>query len=123
LLSGVVAALVARGGARANHKPGHCPPTGGCTDYLVCDINRAHCDRGCSCVLTLEGCHACTEEIGCGPACTSSAECEGLAEFGPGAVCQAPETGCCGQTCLRPCPRDLDAGNRVPSGTSNIALE
>jgi hypothetical protein len=103
--------------ATAKPKPKHCKNAtsgGHCTSYLICHVRQATCDirsgTGCSCVLTVEGCLACTNENICGPLCTSSAQCEAL--LGPGAVCeQQPGGGCCPETtgvpgphCALPCP-------------------
>jgi hypothetical protein len=88
-------------------RPKDCPETR-CKNHMVCGVKSVHCDvgpgTGCSCVLSVEGCRACIDENVCGPGCTSSAECVALEGYGPGAVCQHPDSGCCGRTCLKPCP-------------------
>lgn len=94
-----------------------CPSAGVCTDHLICGEKQVHCDpgpgSGCSCTLSVEGCFACINENFCGPACTSSAECE--ASLGTGAICQRLGTGCCGQTCAWPCGQEPSPGNLARS--------
>jgi hypothetical protein len=102
--------------ATAKPKPKACKhaPSGHCKTYHICGGNAATCDPGpgiaCDCALTVEGCIACINDtVGqecheTDPPCASSAECESRPGFGPGSVCQAPGSGCCGQVCLRPCP-------------------
>jgi hypothetical protein len=105
LVGGVVAALGGPGGALTDHKPGHChhPKAGRCrTDLTICGETPVHCDvvsgTGCSCILSVEGCPACVNENDCGPACTSSDECE------RGFICEALGCGRCELTCMPPCP-------------------
>ena len=75
----------------------------GCSFPYRCGGSIPFCGSGaqtCLCTASVEGPVICGGN-NCGPACTSSAECETI--FGPGAVCQAPGTGCCGQACIPPC--------------------
>jgi hypothetical protein len=70
----------------------------------------------CTCIDRLEGGTVCGQTF-CGPPCTSSDECAQL--LGPGAVCQAPDTGCCGQTCIALCGTE-SAAAATSTGESNV---
>jgi hypothetical protein len=75
----------------------------GCNDNLICGVKLVVCGSDasgtCNCVRSVEGLFLCGND-GCGPACTTSAECQ---TYAAGSVCQAPDTGCCGQVCIAPC--------------------
>jgi hypothetical protein len=85
-------------------KPKDCPATR-CKNRSVYLVHFVDCTPvpgfGCMCVQTVEGCLACIDENVCGPACTRTTDC---ASFAPGAVCQRPDSGACGRTCMKPCP-------------------
>jgi hypothetical protein len=76
-----------------------------CGPPAICGSAATRCRQEtgqfCICTATLEGGSVCGSALECGPPCTSSAECPQL--FGPGAFCQAPNTGCCGQKCIKLC--------------------
>jgi hypothetical protein len=76
-----------------------------CGPPAICGSAATRCRQEtgqfCICTATLEGGSVCGSALECGPPCTSSAECPQL--FGPGAFCQAPNTGCCGQRCIKLC--------------------
>jgi hypothetical protein len=74
---------------------------------VICQEQNPICEECggefCYCVqpIELEDDLVCGDDECTGFACDSSADC--VAEFGAGAVCQAPDTGCCGQECVVPC--------------------
>jgi hypothetical protein len=75
-----------------------CPPN------LVCGVQQEPCgedDTGvCSSVRSVEAESCICGNDACGPACSTDDDCQ---TYAPGSICQAPDTGCCGQTCIAPC--------------------
>jgi hypothetical protein len=78
-----------------------------CTEASRCNA-RKYCDpnQQCLCVQSAEGPIRCGKIPSCSAKlCTTSADC---AELGPGAFCDAPNSGCCSDAersrCLLPCP-------------------
>jgi hypothetical protein len=75
-----------------------CPPN------LICDERRADCgnddDGVCSNVVSIDPNSCICGNDACGPDCSTDADCQ---DYAPGSICQAPGTGCCGQTCIAPC--------------------
>jgi hypothetical protein len=84
---------------------GECFPPGACTAGFVCHDTPTLCGTDaagvCACLATIEGSFLCSTDPCTGFPCTSSQQC--VTQFGAGAACQAPNTGCCGQQCLLPC--------------------
>jgi hypothetical protein len=79
-----------------------------CQQGFICGSNAQVCNPGiggCFCTAVLEGGAACAANNCLGP-CNDTTECE--QRHGPGAICQAPGTGCCGQQCLAACPSPSD---------------
>jgi hypothetical protein len=73
-----------------------------CQCPLICGVVSRPCGAtpdSCNCVESVEGKKICGADP-CGPECSSDAECDAIV---PGAICQTPDTGCCGQTCIFPC--------------------
>jgi hypothetical protein len=78
----------------------------GCSGEFLCGGVPSPCGeegQDCLCTRSTEGRVRCGDNTSCGatPPCTTSVECEAL--LGPGAFCQAPGTGCCGQVCVPAC--------------------
>jgi len=75
-----------------------CPPN------LICGVRRSDCgqdsDGICSNVVSVNPASCICGNDSCGPTCSTDADCQGYAK---GSICQAPDTGCCGQTCIAPC--------------------
>jgi hypothetical protein len=75
-----------------------CPPN------LVCGVIQAPCGEDesgvCSSVKSVDVNSCICGNDNCGPTCSTDADCQAYAA---GAICQAPGTGCCGQTCIAPC--------------------
>ena len=98
---------------------GQCVPQ--CGPGVVCDVSFTQCGQEtgqlCACTDRLEGGTVCGATF-CGPPCTSSDEC--VQVFGPGAVCQAPGTGCCGQACIPACGATTAAA-ATSTGGSNVS--
>jgi hypothetical protein len=98
---------------------GQCGPQ--CGPGVVCDVSFTQCGQEtgqlCACTDRLEGGTVCGADF-CGPPCTSSDEC--VQQFGPGAVCQAPGTGCCGQVCIPACGATT-AAPVTSTGGSNVS--
>jgi|SwirhisoilCB2_FD_contig_91_3361844_length_1080_multi_5_in_0_out_0_1 hypothetical protein len=96
----VVAATMRLGsqGARAAVASFECPPN------LICGVLPQQCGEDetgiCSSVRSVEANSCICGNDACGPVCNSDAECQ---SYAPGAICQAPGTGCCGQKCIAPC--------------------
>jgi hypothetical protein len=91
----------------------------GCTFAYECGGAVPFCGSGaetCLCTASVEGPVICGGN-NCGPSCTSSAECEAI--FGPGAVCQAPGTGCCGQRCIPACGSPSTTSSVSSTGKTN----
>jgi len=105
-------------------RDGVCVPTL-CTTGVICNEPVPVCPESpdtCLCIFTVEGDFGCATDFGCAgtnppPPCTSSAECETL--VGPGSVCQAPGTGCCGQVCTPPCSLTLGITSATGGGPTN----
>jgi hypothetical protein len=73
-----------------------------CTEHIICLVVEPTCGPGtepCFCAESVEGTLICGADP-CGEPCSTDAECDAIV---PGAVCQIPEGGCCGQTCIFPC--------------------
>jgi hypothetical protein len=109
LAGGLTAALGGRRATVAHHKPNHCAKSR-CKGHSIYGVHFVPCDlglgTGCMCVLSVEGCRACVDENSCSvndAKCVNSAECEARVAFGPGSVCQQPNSGACEQRCLKPC--------------------
>jgi len=78
---------------------GHvCPPN------LVCNVQQEPCGEDatgvCSNVRSVEAVLCICGNDACGPACSTDSDCQ---TYAPGSICQAPDTGCCGQSCIAPC--------------------
>jgi hypothetical protein len=71
----------------------------------------------CLCTTSVEGPVICGD-LSCQGGCTSSRECE--QRLGPGAVCQAPGTGCCGQQCIAACGSPSATSSVSSTGERNI---
>jgi hypothetical protein len=75
-----------------------CPPN------LICGVQQQPCgedaDGRCSSVRSVEAQSCICGNDNCGPACGTDDDCQ---SYAPGAICQAPGTGCCGQVCIAPC--------------------
>jgi hypothetical protein len=75
-----------------------CPPN------LICGVQQEPCGEDasgvCSSVRSVEAQSCICGNDACGPACSTDDDCQAYA---PGAICQAPDTGCCGQACIAPC--------------------
>jgi len=75
-----------------------CPPN------LICGVQQEPCgedaDGVCSSVRSVEAQSCICGNDACGPTCSTDDDCQ---EFAAGAICQAPDTGCCGQACIAPC--------------------
>jgi hypothetical protein len=75
-----------------------CPPN------LICGVQQEPCgedaDGVCSSVRSVEVQSCICGNDNCGPACSTDDDCQ---SYAPGAICQAPGTGCCGQACIAPC--------------------
>ena len=75
-----------------------CPPN------LVCGVVQARCrddaSGSCSSVKSVEAESCICGNDACAPACSIDDDCQAYA---PGAICRAPDTGCCGQACIAPC--------------------
>jgi hypothetical protein len=102
-------------GPNEEFNPETCECVSVCPEPIICGVFTPLCGPGteaCVCVESVEGTKICGADP-CGPPCTSDAECEALV---PGAICQAPNTGCCGQTCIFPCG---EAPLTVSSGSTN----
>jgi hypothetical protein len=96
-----------------------------CGPGIVCNQSFTQCGQetgqDCFCTDRLEGGTVCGQDVACGgPSCTSSDECVQL--LGPGAVCQTPDTGCCGQVCVPACGM-ATAAVITPQGGSNSGIE
>jgi hypothetical protein len=83
---------------------GHGDTLGPCCPNLICRVQSAYCDEDgddvCSTVRSVDAQSCiCGNDI-CGPSCSTDDDCQ---SYAPGAICQAPETGCCGQRCIAPC--------------------
>jgi hypothetical protein len=78
------------------------PPT--CPPNLICNEREAPCgedaDGVCSNVVSVDPTSCICGNDSCGPACETDGDCQ---SYAPGSICQAPDTGCCGQTCIAPC--------------------
>src|SRR5687768_567719 len=78
------------------------PPT--CPPNLICNEREAPCgedvDGVCSNVVSVDPTSCICGNDSCGPACETDSDCQ---TYAPGSICQAPDTGCCGQTCIAPC--------------------
>jgi len=94
-------------GAMAAVSGNVCPPN------LICGVQPEECDSPgddtgvCSQVKSVEADSCICGNDACGPACSTDADCQ---KYAPGAICQAPDTGCCGQACIAPC-HAFDGGN------------
>jgi hypothetical protein len=92
-----------------------CPPN------LICGVAQAPCGQDasgvCSSVKSVDVNSCICGNDACGPDCTSDAECQ--TSHGPGSICQAPGTGCCGQACIAPC--GFDAAFLLAGAGSNSA--
>ena len=75
-----------------------CPPN------LICLERPADCgedrDGVCSNVVSVDPTSCICGNDLCGPACETDGDCQ---KYAAGAICQAPDTGCCGQVCIAPC--------------------
>ena len=75
-----------------------CPPS------VICGVQQAPCgedaDGRCSSVRSVEVQSCICGNDNCGPSCSTDDDCQ---SYAPGAICQAPDTGCCGQVCIAPC--------------------
>ena len=88
--------------------PGLVCPAGACvacTDPFVCDGTGGICGTDCICVSSVSGSQVCSDDFFCGDECTTNEEC--ATALGAGAVCQSPDSGCCGQRCIVPCGTDF----------------
>ena len=100
-----------------------CPPSSGCTRGIDCSggavFQRCGQRTGlfCACVESLEGCFTCGQAF-CGGACQTTEEC--VERLGPGAICQAAGTGCCGQQCIAACAPDSATTARIRSEGANV---
>jgi len=85
-------------GAMAAVISGKCPPN------LICNEREAPCGKDafgvCSNVVSVNPASCICGNDACGPDCTTDGDCQ---TYAPGSICQAPDTGCCGQTCIAPC--------------------
>jgi hypothetical protein len=98
--------LVAVGAAAyvCDRSCGGSPPDPGCWERHGVDCAGGTAIRctdpgGCTLIETVEG-DICCSGVQCGVPCDSSAECHAV---WPGSLCQAANTGCCGQVCIPPC--------------------
>jgi hypothetical protein len=92
-----------------------CPPN------VICGVQQEPCgedvDGVCSSVRSVEAQSCICGNDNCGPSCSTDDDCQ---SYAPGAICQAPETGCCGQVCIAPCHAfDGSSARRSPSSGSN----
>lgn len=83
-----------------------------CETFVTCGTDQF---GDCSCIKTLEGNTACGSNAAHATPkpCSSTAQCVGL--YGPGVVCQAPDSGCAGQVCVVPCDGEALSATKTRS--------